>query len=736
MVTKMNLLDRFMPYVVFALAFSVYLLTAAPLITAGDSGELVTAAFVLGVPHPPGYPLYCLLGKLSSLTPVGNVAYRLNLMSGAFSAANAVLIYKVAAKLSEVKSAGASAGAAAIAIAAAFTGVFWGQATGAEVYPLQLSLSLGTIYALLKAREKADSRYVYLASLLFGLSVVAHYSALLLAPGFAFFIFYSTPGATKKNWAAPALLFLLMGLSVFVYLAPRAYASPPINWGDPENLENFAVHISRAAYGDLAAFNVSTLMKGLAGKSMSGTGMLIIMVSALMILAVAFRGLFKERVFRLLPFALAVLTVLYMADLARRGVTLEKLAYLGSLLRSEAWTGLMVAALVGLVVWLVKDRAVFYMFALDFLSVLVVSLYRVPVDPRIYLLPLIDKFFLPFFALAGIAAAYVTAAGLGWVSSKGKVWRMGSASMGVMVMAIPVFFLVRNHDTHDCSRNYYAYDYSSCILRGLEQDAVYLAEGDNQPFLMMYQKYVEGKRPDVEVFEVTGNIWRPYEEARMLNVEGMRPIYCTVEKDIDGFPGVKLERAGLISRFPYSYIRIKDPWVYYNFRLGGAEMIYEDHQDREIIANYYYYSGMRLLDKGLRNDADAEFGRALWIGYDFVWINYDIGNIRRDVYGEPGKAKKLYEKALRLTPGFAAGYLEMGNADMSLGDEDSAIKAYKQAIKWDPLLYQAYYNLAMISTNRGHTKEAIEYLASCLKNCPDEDKPVVTENINRLTRKP
>ena len=58
-----------------AAIFAVYALGACRSIYVGDSGELVTAAHVLGVPHPTGYPLYVLLGKLwTLLVPFGSVA--------------------------------------------------------------------------------------------------------------------------------------------------------------------------------------------------------------------------------------------------------------------------------------------------------------------------------------------------------------------------------------------------------------------------------------------------------------------------------------------------------------------------------------------------------------------------------------------------------------------------------------------------------------------------------------
>ena len=76
-------------------AFAVYLRTLAPTVMWYDMGELPTAAYVLGIAHNTGYPLYLLLGKLFTLIPVGDVAYRVNLMSACSAALTVFVLYLV-----------------------------------------------------------------------------------------------------------------------------------------------------------------------------------------------------------------------------------------------------------------------------------------------------------------------------------------------------------------------------------------------------------------------------------------------------------------------------------------------------------------------------------------------------------------------------------------------------------------------------------------------------------------
>src|SRR3972149_1294558 len=77
-------------------AFLVYWRTLCPTIYTSGAGENATAAATLGVPHPPGFPLFCLLGKLFTvLIPIGDAAYRVNLFSAACGAVGAGFFFLV-----------------------------------------------------------------------------------------------------------------------------------------------------------------------------------------------------------------------------------------------------------------------------------------------------------------------------------------------------------------------------------------------------------------------------------------------------------------------------------------------------------------------------------------------------------------------------------------------------------------------------------------------------------------
>ncbi|HYQ88615.1 MAG TPA: DUF2723 domain-containing protein, partial [Candidatus Binatia bacterium] len=81
-----------------AIAAFVYGVTLSPSVGAGDSGELILAAHSLGIPHPPGYPLWLLLARCADLLPWGTVALRVNALSALFSAVAVGLFYRLAAR--------------------------------------------------------------------------------------------------------------------------------------------------------------------------------------------------------------------------------------------------------------------------------------------------------------------------------------------------------------------------------------------------------------------------------------------------------------------------------------------------------------------------------------------------------------------------------------------------------------------------------------------------------------
>jgi hypothetical protein len=81
-------------------SFGVYLLTLTPTVGLHDCGDMITSAYVLGIAHPPGYPLYTLFGKgWMTIIPIGNIAYRMNMQSALFASFTVMMMYFISLRL-------------------------------------------------------------------------------------------------------------------------------------------------------------------------------------------------------------------------------------------------------------------------------------------------------------------------------------------------------------------------------------------------------------------------------------------------------------------------------------------------------------------------------------------------------------------------------------------------------------------------------------------------------------
>jgi hypothetical protein len=235
------------------LAFVVYLRTLAPSVMWYDMGELTTASYVLGIAHNTGYPLYILLGKLFTFIPVGDAAYRVNFMSAVFAALTVSVVFVIIHDLT--KSALASFFGA---LTLAFSSTLWSTATWAESYSLNAFFTASVTLLLLRWRENGRAWQLYVASLLFGLSLGNHRLILLLVPGILLFLWAGRHSLNIGRCLRCGGL-LVLGASVYLYLPLRGAQEPPLNWAQPANLHTylsmFLTGSSRSEYWNFAFFD-------------------------------------------------------------------------------------------------------------------------------------------------------------------------------------------------------------------------------------------------------------------------------------------------------------------------------------------------------------------------------------------------------------------------------------------------------------------------------------------------
>ena len=210
-------------------ALGVYWLTLAPGLTWAhhgiDGGELITAVYTHGLPHPPGYPLYRLFSSWFARLPLGTIAYRFNLFSALTTAlaAGFVALTSYQSRLlsltDERTANGMGITAVATGLTFAFASLVWGQATITEVYGLALLLLAAFLWALLTQRPP------WLIGLLLGLSITAQLTAWFLLP-------LALALSPRRCWQA-LLGALLLGLLPLALLPWLASPDSPIVWGDP-----------------------------------------------------------------------------------------------------------------------------------------------------------------------------------------------------------------------------------------------------------------------------------------------------------------------------------------------------------------------------------------------------------------------------------------------------------------------------------------------------------------------
>lgn len=208
-------------------SFGLYLRTLTPGLSSleGDGHELTMAAATLGLPHPIGYPLYVWIGYLFTLLPIGEVAYRTNLLSAVTASTATGLLAMVGIEVGLSPLLAAYAG-----LALAVSTTFWSQAVITEVYALNTMAVVLTMWLLLRLIRHADRsaaadptrRYAVTAAAVFGASLGLHLSNLAFAPVYLCVVACSAPRLLREpRLVVLALAAVAAGVAQFAWLPLR-----------------------------------------------------------------------------------------------------------------------------------------------------------------------------------------------------------------------------------------------------------------------------------------------------------------------------------------------------------------------------------------------------------------------------------------------------------------------------------------------------------------------------------
>jgi hypothetical protein len=452
------------------LAFFVYVCTLAPTITwrndGLDSGDLATAVAVGGVPHPPGYPTYLVLGEVFKLLPLGDVAYRLNLLSAVCAAwtvaVSGLVIHQTlsTATRHQAQPTGEPSQsqnliwlcAVSTSLTLAFSGVFWSQAVIAEVYALNVLFAALLLYGALLVQPANET---WLAPGLFGLlglSLGNHPSILLWLP--------MLMGNLKARWrwrlAVAAFLAFCAGLSVYLMIPIRAGTFPPVNWGMATTWPNFLWLVSGEPYRQylfalpwkFVPARIVTELRLLA-ETFMGWG-----------LPVGFLGL-GSLVGRNRPLAgSSLLTFFLISGYAIGYNTTDSYVYLlPAFLIFSVWIG-----------WGLYDLGN--------------ALQKVTTRPS---LPQVAK-----------ESNFAAINRLNLREAEKSRLRSGSLISGVMLL-LPLLSLALNFPHQNISQDSQAYAYAQRSLRLVAHGAVIITEDDPHTFALWYARYGLAWRPDVAI---------------------------------------------------------------------------------------------------------------------------------------------------------------------------------------------------------------------------------------------
>jgi hypothetical protein len=449
-----------LPWAVAAGVLLIYLATAAPGAWWGDGQELACAAWTLGIPHPPGYPLYTIVGHLV-IKSLGwlDPGRALTVFSAVLLAASCGLLIPLFRRaLSEDPARagggpGCECGAADLlpAIGAglllAFSRTVWDNATVTDVFPLTFFLGVFILRLAWTggAEERPGLGRAAALGLVSGLAMLNHYSILALAPLVAFCVL-KWAIRSGRPWRMILLFLACFGVMLlgYLYLPWRARANPALNFGDPSTLGRLWWVLRGGQFTEL--------------KVLAGEHAILVGLS---------RWLYwwgTQWIFpRALPLPVGIiLGVLFLGS---------ALAGLARLARGRWELGL---GLLGAIAATAGFGAFYHIADIE-----------------------------PYFLLALPAAA------VGWLIAAHwtlRRLRLGNPRLlrGPLAQTIPALLalaaLLTNYGALDKSWDNGPTAFGQAVLAALPKDALVVTGGDNDIYALWYQQMVLGARSDVTVF--------------------------------------------------------------------------------------------------------------------------------------------------------------------------------------------------------------------------------------------
>ncbi len=523
----------------FGVVFASYLWTLAPTLTFWDAGEFITTAKILGIPHPPGTPLFVILGHVFGMLPLGlSFAVKMNVMSALVSAIGCFFYFLVLVSVIgridramewDLPPRIVNAGAFAAVLIGAWGQTQWSNSTETEVYSVALAtIALVTFLVFYWAdhlEEGKDWNLLLLAVFLMGLSVGNHLMALLVMPAVVVYVLM-TAWQRHRDY----VLSLLVGAFGLYVTVMRGFSVDGILMGE--------------SFVNPAALLAGLVALGIGLWWMSRTGALPFFAGAVLLFVAGASVIFFLKIRAGLDPAvneanpetwkelLAVLArkqydvrpiLPRTVDFLRFQIPLYFDYLLGQVGPFESRVAgqfgqpflslvATLLAVVGSVFHFRADRRTWTYFLLVFLTTSLglliylnfplgnsqaLDVAGLPREVRER-----DYFFVVSYVFlgmwAGIGAFVLVGAAL---RSAGRraLGRPAAAGATVALLLLPAAVFALNYHEADRSGNYIPRDFAYNVLQSVEPGGILFTNGDNDTFPLWYLQEVEGIRRDVAV---------------------------------------------------------------------------------------------------------------------------------------------------------------------------------------------------------------------------------------------
>jgi tetratricopeptide (TPR) repeat protein len=660
---------RHIPFILIIISFIVYLSTICPTVYLGDSGELTVAAFSLGIPHPSGYPLYALIGKLFCLIPIGSIGFRMNLMSVFFSLGTVWIVYSI---INKITSSLISSVFGAFMLA--FTPLFWLQTVSAEVYPLHTFFVALLISILIHWDEKRDLCYLALFAFIAGLSFLNHLQTIMLAPSVLFFLIISDRKGflNLKTFIILSVLFLL-ALTVYIYLPIRTQTGAAIHWGDPDNMKNFFDVISGKNHRSEYVFNMTFMEYMIRGRD----AFMIIIKQFWVILLFGVWGFIKLPLMRWKIFYLGIIIFDFFYTVFLNTVYIEITSF-------NLPTLIVIAILAGAGVsdLLKRCRGIFFKS-----------------NTRLYRISNIACCLVPVIFLA----------------SNYNICDQ-SRNYNGYEHALNIFRTINNGGIVIVGgdNNLFPITYARIVER-MREDVI-LYDRYNLFFKMPYMDDTNGT---FVYYGKWDDLLADLEKKVIERRSGYGVYYSLFNPHlISSVPEYySLIPYGILTRVVNDRIEIDQKkraqiWNYYAAE-SLEDNFYRDYMNREITAYYHYNKGKHLIMLGGIEPGLRRLKLASQIAYDDDLIHTELSLFLSD-YGLFDEAKEELDRSLLYYQDLAGVYNNWGYYYSKRGDLANAVDSFNKAIDLDPKNILYHNNLGFVLLDAGRNDSAIEIFRNSL----------------------